>query len=198
MAAPLDLRFLLSAADVGGLPASPAEIAVAGRSNVGKSTLLNALAGSSKLARTSKTPGRTRLLNCFVTPTGATVVDLPGYGYAKVAATERDAWRRRMERYLLERDPLVSTLLLIDGEVGPTSLDVELLGWLRRHEVAFHIVATKHDKVRSSKRERRRRDLAVGCAVDPREVVWVSAERGTNLDRLRELARGLLSGATPS
>ena len=198
MAAPLDLRFLLSADDVGGLPASPAEIAVAGRSNVGKSTLLNALAGSSKLARTSKTPGRTRLLNCFVTPTGATVVDLPGYGYAKVAATERDAWRRRMERYLLERDPLVSTLLLIDGEVGPTSLDTELLAWLRRHEVGFHLVATKHDKVRSSQRERRRRDLAVGCAVDPREVVWVSAERGTNLDRLRDLAHGLLSGTAPA
>lgn len=194
MAAPLDLRFLLSADDVGGLPASPAEIAVAGRSNVGKSTLLNALAGSAKLARTSKTPGRTRLLNCFATPTGATVVDLPGFGYAKVSATERDAWRRRMERYLVEREPLVATLLLIDGEVGPTGLDKEMLAWLRGHGVAFHIVATKHDKVRSSQRVRRKRDLAAGCAVAPGEVLWVSAERGTNLDRLRELARALLTG----
>ena len=197
VATSLDLRFLLSADDVGGLPASPAEVAVAGRSNVGKSTLLNALAGSTSLARTSKTPGRTRLLNCFVTPTGATVVDLPGYGYAKVAATERAAWQRRTERYLLEREPAVTTLLLVDGEVGPTSLDQEMLVWLRTHEVAFHIVATKHDKVRSSQRERRRRDLAAGCALDPREVLWVSAERGTNVGRLRELVRGLLApGAT--
>lgn len=197
VATSLDLRFLLSADDVGGLPVSPAEVAVAGRSNVGKSTLLNALAGSTSLARTSKTPGRTRLLNCFVTPTGATVVDLPGYGYAKVAATERAAWRRRMESYLLEREPEVTTLLLIDGEVGPTSLDQEMLAWLRTHDLAFHIVATKHDKVRSSKRERRRRDLAGGCAVDPRDVLWVSAERGTNVGRLRELVRGLLTpGAT--
>lgn len=193
MAAPLDLRFLLSADDVGGLPASPAEIALAGRSNVGKSSLLNALAGSSKLARTSKTPGRTRLLNCFVTPHGATVVDLPGYGYAKVSATERAAWRGRMERYLLEREPLVAALLLVDGEVGPTALDQEMLTWLRVHGVDHRIVATKHDKVRSSARERRKRDLAAGCDVEPRAVLWVSAERGTNLGRLRELARELLT-----
>ncbi len=194
VAPPLDLRFLLSADDVGELPSSPAEIALAGRSNVGKSTVLNALAGSSKLARTSKTPGRTRLLNCFVTPTDATVVDLPGYGYAKVAATERAAWWRRTERYLLEREPLVATLVMVDGEVGPTNLDREMLAWLRGHGLAHRIVATKHDKVRSSRRERRRRDLASGCGVDPREVLWVSAERGTNLARLRELARELLSG----
>ncbi len=193
MAAPLDLRFRLSADDVAGLPPSPAEIALAGRSNVGKSSLLNALAGSTTLARTSKTPGRTRLLNCFATPEGATVVDLPGYGYAKVARTERDAWRRRMERYLLERDPLVATLLLIDGEVGPTSLDQQMLDWLRDHQVAYRLVATKHDKVRSSARTRRTRDLAAGCAVAPGEVLWVSAERGTNVGGLRELARRLLT-----
>jgi GTP-binding protein len=181
-----------SAAEVTTLPDSPAEVAVVGRSNVGKSSLLNALANRRDLARTSKTPGRTQLLNVFALPTGATLVDLPGYGYAKVSATDRAAWRQRMERYLRERQPLVMTLLLVDGEVGPTKLDVEMLAWLRANQVPFTVVATKHDKVRSSKRVRRRRDLAAGCGVGEKEVVWVSAEKGVNVDRLRGLVRGWL------
>ncbi len=198
MAATLDLTFTCSADDVSQLPPSPAEVAVAGRSNVGKSTLVNALAGARKLARTSKTPGRTQLLNCFSTPHGATLVDLPGFGYAKVSAAERAAWRRRMERYLLTREPLVCTLLLVDGEIGPTSLDREMLAWLRAHDLAFRVVATKHDKVRSSRRDRRRRDLAEGCGLDPKEVLWVSAERGTGVDRLRGLVAELLTGSGPA
>jgi GTP-binding protein len=197
VAIPLKLSFTLSADDVSQLPPSPAEVAVAGRSNVGKSTVVNALAGATKLARTSKTPGRTQLLNCFSTPRGATLVDLPGYGYAKVSATQREVWRRRMERYLVEREPLVCTLLLVDGEVGPTTLDQEMMAWLRHHELAFEIVATKHDKVRSSRRDRRRRELAERCEVHPKEVLWVSAERGTGVDRLRTHVAELLGETAP-
>lgn len=192
MSSRLELTFATSAADVDQLPDSPAEVALAGRSNVGKSTLLNALAGHEGLARTSKTPGRTRLLNCFTTPTGASVVDLPGYGYAKVSKQERADLERRVRGYLARRGPLVMVLVLVDGEVGPTALDVAQLDWMRRNEVPFTVVATKHDKVRSSRRERRRRDLAAGCALDPREVVWVSAHRGVNIDRLRGLVAGWL------
>lgn len=197
MAPPLRLTFTSSAADVSQLPPSPAEVAVAGRSNVGKSTLVNALAGATKLARTSKTPGRTQLLNCFSTPTGATLVDLPGFGYAKVSATERAAWRRRTERYLVTREPLVMTLLLVDGEVGPTAIDREMLAWLRGHDLAFRVVATKHDKVSPSRRDRRRRELAEACGLDPRAVLWVSAERQTNVDRLRTLVAELLGTTAP-
>jgi len=196
--APLDLTFAMSAADVDDLPPSVAEVAVAGRSNVGKSTLVNALAGRRALARTSKTPGRTQLLNCFTTPHGRTLVDLPGYGYAKVSAAERQAWRRRLDRYLVAREPLVMMMLLIDGEVGPTARDAEMLTHLRATDVPFTVVATKHDKVSSSKRERRKRDLATACALDPRQVVWVSAERGINVDRLRGLVRDWLGEATPT
>lgn len=189
---PLALTFVLSAADVDELPPSPAEVAVAGRSNVGKSTVVNALAGRTKLARTSKTPGRTQLLNCFATPRGATLVDLPGFGYAKVSATERAAWQRRTERYLLEREPLVTTLLLVDGEVGPTRLDLDTLAWLRQAQVPVVLVATKHDKVSSSRRERRKRELAERCQVASGDVLWVSAERGTGVDRLRRRVAELL------
>jgi GTP-binding protein len=199
MSAPLRLTFVTSAAEVTTLPDSPAEVAVVGRSNVGKSSLLNALANRRDLARTSKSPGRTQLLNVFALPNGATLVDLPGYGYAKVSATDRAAWRKRMERYLRDRQPLVMTLLLVDGEVGPTKLDVEMLEWLRGQGVPFTVVATKHDKVKSSRRVRRRRDLAAGCGVGEKEVVWVSAAKGVNIDRLRGLVLGWLeTGSTRS
>ncbi len=190
----LNLRFVTSAPAAHQLPPTPAEVALAGRSNVGKSTLLNALAGRRSLARVSSKPGRTQLLNCFATPDGGTLVDLPGYGYAATAsATARTAWRRRMERYLLERDRLALTLLLIDAEVGPTRLDREMLAWLRRHAVPVQIVATKLDKVRSSRRERRRRELAAGCGVAAGEVVWVSATQGVGLDRLAVLVTAALA-----
>src|SRR3712207_6299863 len=154
MSGPLDLTFVTSAADLDDLPPTRAEIALVGRSNVGKSSLLNALAGRKSLAKVSSKPGRTQLLNCFATEYEATLVDLPGYGYASTAsATTRRAWHRRMEQYLIERQNLNLTLLLIDGEVGPTKLDLEMLAWLRAHDVPFTVVATKFDKVKSSKRQ---------------------------------------------
>lgn len=196
MSTPLDLTFVTSADRIDRLPHSHAEVAIVGRSNVGKSSLLNALAGRRALARTSKTPGRTQLLNCFSATDGAMVVDLPGYGYAKASATDRTAWQRRTRNYLRQREPLVMTLLLIDGEVGPTRLDVEMLAWLREHEIPFTVVATKHDKVKSSMRVRRRRDLAAGCDLGEKDVVWVSATTGVNLDGLRAMVTGWLSGAS--
>ena len=190
MAQPLKLTFVMSAAEVQQLPQTPAEIAVVGRSNVGKSSLLNALTQKKDLAKVSSKPGRTQLLNCFVTPEGPTIVDLPGYGYASTASKRtRAAWRDRMERYLLEREGLVLTLVLIDGEVGPTPLDVEFLTWLRNNDVPLQVVATKHDKVKSSLRQRRKRDLAEGCWVEESSVIWVSAVKNVGLDRLRQLVR---------
>jgi GTP-binding protein len=192
--APLDLVFVTSAPDVRDLPDTRAEIAVIGRSNVGKSSLLNALTGKKSLAKVSAKPGRTQLLNCFTTPEGFTVIDLPGFGYASTASkTTRTAWRARMERYLQQRPGLVLSLLLVDGEIGPAKLDLEMLAWLRARQVPFQIVATKADKVKPSKRERRKRDLAAACAIDPIGVLWVSAHAGTGLDALRAVMRGALT-----
>jgi GTP-binding protein len=194
MSAPLTLSFVTSAAEVDQLPDSRAEVAVVGRSNVGKSSLLNALAGTRNLAKVSGKPGRTQLLNVFSAGNGATVVDLPGYGYASTASKKaRAAWQGRMERYLLQREPLVLTLALIDGEIGPTRLDVDFLDWLRYARVPFRVVATKHDKVKSSRRQRRRRELAGGCGVGESDVVWVSAEKHVGLDRLRAVVREALA-----
>ena len=193
MSAPLKLEFVTSAAEVPQLPPTQAEIAVIGRSNVGKSSLLNALAERKNLAKVSSKPGRTQLLNCFSTA-GGTIVDLPGYGYASTASAKtRGEWRRRMERYLLEREGLLLTLLLVDGEIGPTKLDLEMLEWLRAAEVPFVVVATKWDKVKASKRHRRQRDLSSAVAMAPGDVLWVSAETKAGLDNLRSMIRNVLA-----
>lgn len=194
MSPPLQLRFLLSAADHHQLPATQAEVAVVGRSNVGKSSLVNALGHQRALARVSKTPGRTRLLNCFAVEGGGTIVDCPGYGYASAPATLRQSWQRMAERYLLGREELVRVLVLVDGEVGPTKLDLQMLEWLRANERPLAVAATKNDKVRSSERDRRKRELAAGCGLRGSEVTWVSSAKGTGIDQLRAL---LLSWLQP-
>lgn len=164
-----------------------------GRSNVGKSSLLNALARRNKLAHVSKTPGRTQLLNLFRLPDGTTVVDCPGYGYAAVAKSMRAGWQAMIEGYLTGREELVKILVLVDGEVGPTKLDVQLLEWLRSEELPFVVIATKHDKVKSSQREKRKREVADGCGLDRSEVVWVSAAKNVGIDRLADLVREWLA-----
>ena len=193
MASPLELRFVTSADRLDRLPQSLAEVAVVGRSNVGKSSLINALAKRQGLANTSKTPGRTQLLNCYALPEGTTMVDCPGYGYAKVSKVQRASMATMIEHYLLGRDELQMVMVLVDGEVGPTALDVSMLQWLREESLPHQVIATKHDKVKAKGREARKRALAAGCRLDPGDVVWVSAEKNVGIDRLRDLVRSWLA-----
>ena len=190
---PLELTFVTSADRLERLPETRAEVAVVGRSNVGKSSLINALANRKALANVSKTPGRTQLLNCFALPDGATLVDCPGYGYAKVSKAKRADWGQMIERYLVGREALRMVMVLVDGEVGPTKLDQSILEWLRDEGLPHQVVATKHDKVKAKARDKRKRELAAGCGLEPGDVVWVSAERNVGIDRLRDLVRLWLS-----
>lgn len=178
------------------LPESLVEIAVAGRSNVGKSSLMNALANRKSLAKTSKTPGATRLLNVYeLQPEGSGkwVVDLPGYGYAKAPKHEQQRWARMIENYLVERENLEVVLMLIDGEVGPTALDKQSLEWFRHIGLPVKIVATKLDKVKSSKLGARKQELAKKCGVDKKDVRWVSAAKGVGIPELRNEIHVLLN-----
>jgi GTP-binding protein len=193
MSGPLQMSFVSSAQDARTLPTRGGEVAVVGRSNVGKSSLINALANRKGLAHVSKTPGRTQLINLFELTEGnkvvGAVVDLPGYGFAAAPGRVRAGWGRMIEDYLLHRTQLQMTMVLVDGEIGPTKLDVQMLDWLRAHDLPHSVIATKHDKVKSSQRDRRKKELAAGCQLEPGDVVWVSAAKGTGIDRLRALVR---------
>lgn len=190
MSKPLTLQFVDAATDFERLPDTRAEVVFIGRSNVGKSSLLNAIGGKKNLAPVSQKPGRTQALGCFsIDKTGATLVDCPGYGYAKVSKATRATWLPMLTSYLLGREALAMAFLLVDGEVGPTASDLEMLAWLRESDVPHTVVATKHDKVKPSQRHKREREFATKCTLAMTDILWVSAANGHGIPRLREAIR---------
>lgn len=123
------------------------EIAFVGRSNVGKSSIINALTNRKKLAKVSQTPGKTRLINFFLINNEFHLVDLPGYGYAKVSKKEQESWGKTIETYLIDRAPLKRVVLLVDSRHKPTSDDILMYEWIKHYGYNIVVVATKSDKI---------------------------------------------------
>ena len=193
MAQPLtDARFVTSAADARTLGVCHGEVAFVGRSNVGKSSLLNALANQRQLARVSKTPGRTRLINVFLTGPDRWIVDLPGYGFATGPAKERAGWQAMIEGYLTGRPTLRMVYVLVDAEVGPTKLDHQTIDWLRDKGLPCRVVATKADQVKPSRQLAQRRDVAAVLGLQTNDIAWVSAAKGTGIADLRKEVAAML------
>lgn len=143
--------FLKSAAKVSQLPNDEGyEVAFAGRSNAGKSSALNCLTGNGRLARTSKTPGRTQLINLFTLDDSRRLVDLPGYGYAKVAKQVKEEWQKNLAHYLEVRQCLKGLVLLMDCRHPLKDLDQMMVNWCLDRELAVHILLTKTDKISRS------------------------------------------------
>jgi len=159
-------------------PPSLPEVAVVGRSNAGKSSLINALVGQAHLARTSRTPGRTRLVNWFEIDERFHVVDLPGYGYAEVSQAMRDSWRPLIEGYLAERTSLAGVLLLIDIRRGAQDEELDFAPWLAERAMPAVVALTKADKLAKNKRmlEIGRVRKALGLPRDPLAVSALSGE----------------------
>ncbi len=142
-------HFTTSAATLDGCPQdSVTEVAFAGRSNAGKSSAINAITGHSRLARISKTPGRTQLINFFSLESGAYLVDLPGYGYAKVPLAVKDKWQRELERYLRRREALVGLILLSDIRHPLKEFDRMMMDWSVQSNLPLYILLTKADKLK--------------------------------------------------
>jgi len=149
------------------------EIAFIGRSNVGKSSLLNSLLGVRGLARTSNTPGRTQSINFFLINESFYFVDLPGYGYARVSQTMRKEWGQLIENYLANRPQLVLSILIVDARHEPSPLDLQMQSWLRHFGLTTVVVSTKIDKL--SGNERRKIHERSGKAHAPSRVIPYSA-----------------------
>ena len=187
-------RFLKGVAKLEQLPpVTGVEIAFAGRSNVGKSSLINALTGVNGLARASNTPGRTRELNFFDVNEALTLVDMPGYGYAKASKAEVKAWQAVLKGYLRGRPGLTRAFVLIDSRHGILKTDEEMLDLLDEAAVTYQIVLTKTDKVKPAELAKVQEKVAASVKKHPAafpEIHATSSEKGLGIPELRaEIAR---------
>ena len=177
--------FVTSAVGPQGYPSEKLpEIAFMGRSNVGKSSLLNRLLGNRKLARTSSTPGRTQLINFFRINKAFLFVDLPGYGYAKVPESIRMQWGPMVENYLADRTELVLCILLIDSRHPPTSHDLRLKSWLEHRELPYVVVSTKADRLSNNELRNSTREAAAKLGIATDEIFPYSSVTGHGGDRI--------------
>ncbi|MBV8104032.1 MAG: YihA family ribosome biogenesis GTP-binding protein [Hyphomicrobiales bacterium] len=194
-AGPCDFFFAAARSD-GLPPVGPPEVAFAGRSNVGKSSLINALTGRSGLARTSHTPGRTQELIFFDLGGKATLVDMPGYGYAAVAKSKSASWGRLISDYLRGRPSLLRVFVLVDGRHGLKASDDETMRMLDAAAVSYAVVLTKRDEVKASEQEARVASTLEGLrkhvAAYP-EVIFTSARSGEGVAELRAHIARLLA-----
>ena len=192
---PVKVQFLGSFP--GELPAaSLPEVAMAGRSNVGKSSAINTLLMRKKAARVSKTPGRTQAINLFNVDEAFILADLPGYGFAKVPEAVQVRWKALVEGYLGGRSTLRLVVSLVDGRHGPQKLDVALIGGLRAAGLPYVVVATKVDKLPRSKRKATLAKLARGLGED--RLLAFSSESRQGVDELwARISAAVASGAAP-
>ena len=192
MSVSLNASFLKSAREPAQFPAdSGREVAVAGRSNSGKSTAINALVGRRNLARTGKTPGRTQLVNFFQVGEDRRLVDLPGYGYAKVPDAVRKHWRHLLEAYFQRRRSMVGLLVTVDIRRGLKELDWVMLNWAQTVSVPATVLLTKADKL--SRGAARSRHLTLsGELPDTVNALLFSAPKRLGVDEARQCLGGWL------
>ncbi|MDX1644862.1 MAG: ribosome biogenesis GTP-binding protein YihA/YsxC [Thermoanaerobaculia bacterium] len=172
------------------------EVTIVGRSNVGKSSLLNSLVGQTRLARTSSTPGRTRAVNYFLINERWYLVDLPGYGYAKVAMEEREAWRRLMDEYFRQGPDDRLLIQLVDAKVGATPLDVEARDYLRALGGDGVVVATKIDRIGRGRRKQALESIRRELELGDRQVLPFSARTGEGKKELWRAIDSRIAGTT--
>ncbi len=176
-------------------PADIPEIALVGRSNVGKSSLINCLANRKNLARTSSTPGKTATINFYDIAGKYRIVDLPGYGYAKVSKQEKEKWAGMIENYLSRRENLVQVIQLVDARHKPTADDIMMFDWIREYNYEPFVVATKLDKLKKSQIEANLtaiyEDLNLG---EESVLIPFSSETREGRDEVLELIEYVIDG----
>ena len=191
-----EISFVKGVVDMQGLPnPDKIEVCFAGRSNVGKSSLINALTGRKGLARASNTPGRTQEINFFSIPENHYLVDLPGYGYANAPIQVVDKWQNLLKQYLAGRQSLRRAFVLVDGRHGVKKVDTEIMSMLDSSAVTFQVVLTKLDKIKEKDREnildQVRTSLQKHPAAFP-EIILTSSEKGWGIQTVRSVIAKLV------
>lgn len=167
-------------------------IAVCGKSNVGKSSLINKLAGRNKLAKTSAEPGRTRLVNYF--DFGEFMLaDLPGYGYAKVSKVEKEKWAKLLDEFFSRKEELAHVFLLVDLRHEPGENDVQMTEYLHYHTIPYSVIATKADKLSKMQQKAAVRTVAAGLKLGEANVIPFSSETGAGKDEVLSKIEGILN-----
>jgi GTP-binding protein len=180
-----DARFITSLPRYGDFPGRGLpQLAVCGRSNVGKSSLINNLCRKHGLAKTSGTPGKTRLINVFLIDNAFHLIDLPGYGYAKVSKREQESWGKMMNDYFSQAETLRLALHLVDIRHEPSAQDREMNAFLYQTGLPFQVVATKADKLSRAQRQRHLMPIARALAVQPWEIIAYSSQTGEGREAL--------------
>ncbi len=184
--------FITSLADYAeASPIRLPQLAVVGKSNVGKSSLINALTGRKKLCKVSGTPGKTRLINVFLINESFHLVDLPGYGFAKVDKAEKVRWGRMMDRYFQQSTLLRHVLHLVDIRHDPTQDDISMNRYFRQMNIPFTVVATKADKISRGARMKQIAPICRALLVQPWEIIPFSSEDGTGKETLLKTIEGI-------
>ena len=195
LGAPLTSRFLTSADRLQRCPVDDVpEVCFVGRSNAGKSSTLNRLTGSKSLARVSKTPGRTQLINFFAVADGGRLVDLPGYGYAKAAKARRDAWGRAIDDYLNHRTNLVGIVLVMDARRPLQPFDAHMIDWAKPRSLPVLALLNKADKLKQGARVQTRRNVQRELGENYHAALF-SAQTGLGAAEATDLVRSWLSTA---
>lgn len=179
-------RYLLSSPDLENCPdlGEMPEIALVGRSNVGKSSFVNTVTARKNLALTSNTPGKTRKLNFYIINEEFALVDLPGYGYAKVSKTMQQQWQRDFQEYLIARETLLLVMVLIDGRHGAQKNDLQMLDWLEDHEIPYALVLTKWDKLKKNEQKKKPALYAKELGVSVDQLFIFSSGDGTGKEKM--------------
>lgn len=186
-------EFMLSVAESNKiLTHSYPEIAIAGKSNVGKSSFINTITGNGKLARTSQEPGRTRLLNYFLINEELVFVDLPGYGFARVSDKEKKNWATLIDGYLLNSENLLNVFVLLDVRHDAGEHDKALLNFLYHHNIPFTVIATKADKLSRAQQSKRRVELANSIGIGKEDVILISSLNGQGREDVEKRIKSLL------
>lgn len=160
------------------------EVAIVGRSNVGKSSIINSLLNKKKIAKVSSTPGKTRTINFFLINNSVYLVDFPGYGYAKISKEERNSWKFMMDSYFLDRKELKKVILLIDSRHKPFESDLLMCDWIKYMNYNLSIIATKSDKLKYSEIKRNEKIFKDSFEVD--DILFYSVLKNSNREKLSE------------